>query len=234
MYSWLVDLVYHLLYWRHINNSEFIHRNLAYYDGLSVFADNNRPLWIFSLNHDVIIECLCAKNDIRLNSGFTDEVVSLPRRDMQGKVIGQLRAEVLPRQHLDSSAMPYFSHGTRGVNLLRLHGALDIFTFRDGKDLLRILPLNDGTGGPLQALRATNEELVYRPDVPIKATNEIAYADQAGELQFLRRSLLAGAYKFNSRHSQVLPRRLLQHFRSYINNIHTLVCIGYAFADESH
>ena len=232
MYSWLVDLVYRLLYLRHINNSDFIHRNLAYYDGLSVFADNNRPLWIFSLNHDVIIECICIRKDIPLNSGFTNEVVYLPRRDMQGKVIGQLKAEVLPGHHLDSSAMPFFSHGVSGVNLLRLHGALDIFTFRDGKDLLRILPLNDGTDGPLQALRATNEELVYRPDVPIRATNEIAYADHAGELQFLRRSLLAGAFKFNSRHSQVLPPRLLQHFRSYINNIHTLVCIGYAFADD--
>ena len=61
LYSWLVDLVYHLLYWRHINNVNFIRRNSAYYDGISSFVDANRPLWIFSLNHDVIIECLCLK-----------------------------------------------------------------------------------------------------------------------------------------------------------------------------
>ena len=128
--------------------------------------------------------------------------------------------------------MPFFSHGARGVNLLKIHGALDIFTFRNGKDLLKIPPLGNGVDGPLETLRSTNEELVYRPDVPIRATNEIAYADQTGELQFLRRSLLAGAFKFNSQHSQVLPTHLLQHFRSYINNIYTLVCIGYVFADD--
>ena len=232
LYSWLVDLVYHLLYWRHINNVDFIKRNSAYYDGISAFADSNRPLWIFSLNHDVIIECLCLKHGIPLNSGFTSEVVHLPRRNSQGAVIGELRAEVLPGQHLESSAMPFFTHGVRGVNLLKIHGALDIFTFRDGKDLLRLLPVEDDIIGPIEALRSANQELVYRPDVPIRATNEIAYADRTGELQFLRRSLLAGAFKFNSRRTQVLPKQLLQHFRSYINYVRRLVCIGYAFSDE--
>ena len=232
LYSWLVDLVYHLLYWRHINNVDFIKRNSAYYDGISAFADSNRPLWVFSLNHDVIVECLCLKHGIPLNSGFASEVVHLPRRDSQGRIIGELRAEVLPGQHLESSGMPFFTHGVRGVNLLKIHGALDIFTFRDGKDLLKLLPVEDYIDGPLEALRSANQELVYRPGVPIRATNEIAYADRAGELQFLRRSLLAGAFKFSSRHTQVLPTQLLQHFRSYINSVSRLVCIGYGFSDE--
>ena len=128
--------------------------------------------------------------------------------------------------------MPFFAHGVRGVNLLKIHGALDIFTFRDGKDLLKLLPVENDIDGPLEALRSANQELVYRPDEPIRATNEIAYADQTGELQFLRRSLLAGAFKFNSRRTQVLPTQLLQHFRSYINYVSKLVCIGYAFSDE--
>ena len=232
LYSWLIDLVYHLLYWRHINNVDFIKRNSAYYDGVCSFVDANKPLWIFSLNHDVIVECLCCKYEIPLNAGFTSEVVHLPRRNNECTVIGELKAEVLPGQHVESSAMPFFPHGVRGVNLLKIHGALDIFTFRDGKDLLRLLPVRDDISGPIEALRSANQELIYRPDVPIRATNEIAYADRTGELQFLRRSLLAGAFKFNSRHPQVLPTQFIQHFRSYINNVSKLVCVGYAFSDS--
>ena len=231
LYSWLVDLVYHLLYWRHINNVDFIKRNSAYYDGISAFADSNRPLWVFSLNHDVIVECLCLKHGIPLNSGFGSEVVCLPRRNSQGRIVGELQAEVLSGEHLESSGMPFLTHGVRGVNLLKIHGALDVFTFRDGKDLLKLLPTTADIDGPLEALRSANQELVYRPDVPIRVTNEIAYADQAGELQFLRRSLLAGAFKFSSRHTQVLPTQLIQHFRSYINYVSRLVCIGYGFSD---
>ena len=232
LYSWLVEMVYCFLYYRHVKNVDYIQRSLTYYEGLSMFADQNRPLWVFSLNHDAIIECLAIRQQIPINSGFTDEVVTLPRRNDGGEVIGHLHAEVLPAQHLKSSAMPFFRNGTYGINLLKLHGGLDIFTFRDGKDLLKISPLGDGVSGPLHALSAANEDLRYWPPLPVRATNEIVYADQTGEMQFLRRSLLAGAFKFDPRHTQVLPQRLLEHFRSYINYIRTLVCIGYGFGDS--
>lgn len=231
LYSWLVEMVYQLLYYRHIKNVYPIQSRLSYYSGLSVLAEQNRPLWIFSLNHDVIIECLANSLGIPLNAGFTSEQVSLPRRDQQGEPIGNLNAEVLPGDHLQNSAMPFFQPGTRGINLLKIHGALDVFTFRDGKDLLRILPLGDGADGPLSALRAANEDLQNGPELRVKALNEIVYADEAGEIQFLRRSLLAGAFKFNPRHLQVLPPRLIEHFRSNINFLRSLVCIGYGFGD---
>ena len=37
-------------------------------------------------------------------------------------------------------------------------------------------------------------------------------------MQFLRRSLLAGAFKFDARGSQVLPRSMLKHFRENLNS----------------
>ena len=233
LYSWLVQMVYFILYYRHINNVNFIRRNLKYFGGLSAFADANTPLWIFSLNHDLIIECLATTiDDLPLSSGFTSEVVYLPRRDQKGTITGQLRAEVLSGTELEQSGMSFLRHGTRGINLLKIHGALDVFTFRDGKDLLKILPIKHSVDGVLDALRATNEELNYFPENPVTATNEILYADEMGEMQFLRRSLLAGAYKFNPRSNQVLPRPLLKHFTSNINYLQSLVCIGYGFGDS--
>ena len=75
LYSWLVQMVYFILYCRHVNHADYIRRNLRYYDGISSFASDNRPLWIFSLNHDLIIECLVTTiDDLPLNSGFTNEV----------------------------------------------------------------------------------------------------------------------------------------------------------------
>ena len=209
LYSWLVQMVYFILYCRHVNHADYIRRNLRYYDGISSFASDNRPLWIFSLNHDFIIECLVTTiDDLPLNSGFTNEVVRIPRRDQARKITGHVRAEVLPGRDLEQSAMPFFRQGTHGINLLKLHGALDIFTFRDGKDLLKILPIENNVDGVLETLRVTNEELNYNPANPVMATNEIVYADETGEMQFLRRSLLAGAYKFNPID---LPPRVVPH-----------------------
>ena len=227
-----MDIVSYVLYLRHVNNAGSIQRRLSYYSGLSVLADHNRPLWIFSLNHDVIIECLASSLGIPLKAGFTNERVSLPRRNQRGEVIGNLKAEVLPGDQLQNSAMPFFQPGTPGINVLKIHGALNVFTFRDGKDLLRILPIGDGSDGPLVALRAANEELQNGPELRVKALNEIVYADEADEIQFLRRSLLAGAFKFNPRHTQVLPPRLIEHFRSNLNFLQSLMSIGYGFGDD--
>lgn len=50
-------------------------------------------------------------------------------------------------------------------------------------------------------------------------------------MQFLRRTLLSGAFKFDGRHTQVMPQRMLAHFKANINYISKLICIGYGFAD---
>lgn len=47
----------------------------------------------------------------------------------------------------------------------------------------------------------------------------------------LRRTLLAGAHKFDVRIAQVLPKEMLTHFRTNPNFVTTLVCIGYGFGD---
>ena len=232
LYSWLVQMVYFILYLRHVNGRDMIRRNLKYYDGLSALVDANEPLWIFSLNHDLMIESLAAHRAVPLSSGFTDEVVLLPRRDRNRKITGYLRAEVLPGSNLEQSGMPFFRIGQRGINLLNLHGSLDTFTFRDGDDILKVLPVDRSVDGVLEALRATNLELNYFPDNPVVATNEIAYADTEGEMQFLRRSLLAGAYKYDPRGAQVLPQALLRHFKTNINYLQELIVIGYGFGDD--
>jgi hypothetical protein len=228
-------MVYWILYLRHINNITYIECSLPFLDGVVKLAERNQPLWIFSLNHDLVIECLAARHRIPLNNGFGPTTVTLPRRNNHGEKTGELCAEVITGDELEKGAMPFLQPGKTGINLLKIHGALDVFTFRDGKDLLKLLPLEATPAGVIQTLRAANEELIFvEPRAPggrIKTTNEIAYADDAGEMQFLRRSLLAGAFKFDNRASQVLPMRMLDHFKANINWVSELVCIGYGFGD---
>jgi len=212
---------------------EAITLRLRYFDGIAGLAAGNSPLWIFSLNHDLVTECLAVHYAIPLSSGFTSKT-TLPRRDKTGKVIGELQAETISEKEFTESGPSFLARGTYGINLLKIHGALDLFTFRDGKDLLKLLPVTPDVPGVIESLRIANEELLHiEPgwSRPAKATNEIAYMDAQGIMQFLRRSLLAGAHKFDERHNQVLPRRFLDLFRLNLNNISRLVCIGYGFGD---
>lgn len=235
LYSWLVELVYHLLYYRQVNNDGFFEQHLAAYDGLRALANENTPLWVFSLNHDVIVEAIAARLAIPVHSGFGPSRVTFARRDATGQKIGDIHAEVLTKNDLERRAMYFPNPPQAGIYLLKIHGALDIFTFNNGEDLLKLLPGAPGQDGVIDVLRAANEGLFYEiPGVPgarAKAVNEICYPDEQGVMQFLRRSLLAGAFKFDLRAQQVLPKPMLKHFRQSLNYVTNLVCIGYGFGD---
>jgi hypothetical protein len=233
IYAWFVECVSHILIRHHTLNTAYIELTLRYLDGFAQMAIGQKPFWVFSLNHDLVVECLATKHDIPVNSGFCSGEVALTMRGGTGEKTGYLRAESIKAEQF-AKGMPFFPPGTPGINLLKIHGALDVFTYNEtGEDVLKLLPLERSIAGVIGALRAANEELRNMGDgsVPYRTTNEITYADDDGQIQYLRRSILAGAYKFDQRVSQVLPRAIFKIFKTYINYVSTLVCIGYGFGD---
>jgi hypothetical protein len=182
-----------------------------------------------------MIEAIAARLSIPLYSGFSSKTVTLPRRGKDGLKTEEISAEIITKQEMEKGPLFFPNPLQHGIYLLKIHGALDIFTFNEGRNLLKLKPLASGSDGIIAALRAANEDLFYPTTTwqggRVKTTNEITYADDDGEMQFLRRSLLAGAYKYDERENQVLPLKMLAHFQQNINFVTNLVCIGYGFGD---
>ena len=123
LYSWLVEFVYHLLYYRQVNNQAFLSRNLPYHDGIAALVEANTPLWVFSLNHDVMFEAIAARLSVPLHSGFSPSTIALPRRDTSGRKKGEIHAEVLTEHDLEHHAMYFPNPPQPGIYLLKIHGA---------------------------------------------------------------------------------------------------------------
>ena len=228
----MTEWVYLLLLEWHENNKDYVKRNIGLLDGMKEFCRKNSPLWVFSLNQDLIMECFAAHSGIPLSCGFTNEVEVLPLRDESGVEIGDLEAWVLPSEQVGRLAYHFFKTGEEGINLVKIHGSLDVFSIRDGKDFLKLIPTSGGVEGVIDALLIANKNLRPNwPEVTVRAINEIVYADQFGEIQFLRRTPLAGAFKFQEGHSQVIPQQFLTNFEGSLNHLSTLICIGYSFGD---
>lgn len=235
LHFWMVELISILLMHRQGKNDAFFGQWLPMYDGLGKLAQGDNPLWIFSLNHDLIIEAVAARLELPIYCGFSSETINLPHCNRRGQKIGEIKAEVITGQDLEHGCMHFPNPPQPGIYLLKIHGSLDTFAFNDGKDLLRLLPQVPGPAGVFDALRAVNSDyfnvMEGETDRRVKAINEIIYLDDAGEMQFLRRSPLAGAYKFRNRASQTLPKSLLKHFQQNLNFVSELVAIGYSFGD---
>ncbi|WP_147468282.1 hypothetical protein [Corallococcus interemptor] len=108
VYSWLVGVVYRMLYNRHVGNAKYVELHLGYLEGIARLAGGTEPLWVFSLNHDLVIECLAAAFGVPLSCGFTSGHVVLPRRDVNGVKIGELKAEFISAEQLRKGEMGFF------------------------------------------------------------------------------------------------------------------------------
>lgn len=215
---------------RHKMLTSLLPVHMRYLDGIIGLANQNKPLWIFSLNHDLFMECVAAANGIPLNSGFPGATkIPIPYRN--GKSGSYVEASLLSSDELERF-MPFTTIGP-GINLLKPHGSLDTFLFHDGRDYLKLRPLEPSAAGVLESLRVVNEEL--RQSVPradgLTVTNEIVCLDEDQNLQFLRRSILAGPFKFKIEPVDTGKHDMMSYFRGGLNYLTELVSIGYGFGD---
>ena len=233
LYAWLAQMVSLALYRRQVSHRSVFQDGLPYFAGLVPLARENAPFWVFSLNHDVLVECLAAHFGIPVNCGFPARTISLPCRRSPGTIVATLRANVLSDAELANAALPFLARGTPGINLLKIHGALDIFGFGEGHDLLKLKPETKTFDAIIDALQIANEGLLdpgLSPE-PLSVTNQIPYIDQNGDLRVLRRTLLASAALLADPYPQLMQRRFLEYFRANLDQVDRLVAIGCAMGD---
>jgi hypothetical protein len=237
LYAYLAQAVYQTLYRRQVERRNSYREGLQYFEGIVPLARQYRPLWVFSLNHDVLVECIAALFGIEVNCGFSPRTIALPCRNAAGEVIATLAAEVLGEGEMASGKLPFCVPGWPGVNLLKLYGALDVFGLGESQDLIRIKPNEETFDAIIDALQIANEGLL---DPSLAATlapeamavvNQIPYLDGDGRPQLLRRTLRASAARLTDPYPQLMQRRRLEYFRGSLAQVDHLAAIGYSMSD---
>lgn len=224
-------VVHEMLIGRHLVLRRFISEGLCLYDGLAGLADANAPLWIFTLNHDVLIECIAARLGIPVSCGFTPERLRLRRKPGPSGEPRYFEAEIIRQSEL-AKGIQFAPHAKRGISLLKLHGALNTFMFNNtGEDMMRILPISDDAMGPIDTLEAFNSELELDPDFPFAPPGERSAVDDQGNGYLIRPSIVTGSHKFDERYPQNWPRAFLQIFEHNLLHVDSLICIGYGLGD---
>jgi hypothetical protein len=237
LYAWLAQVVYQLLYRRQVERRDSYREGLQYFQGIVPLARQHRPLWIFSLNHDVLVECIAALFGIEVNCGFSQRTLALPCRNAEGMTIATLTAELLTDAEMASGQLPFCVPGWPGINLLKLHGALDVFVLGDSRDLIRLKPAEDTFDAIIDALQIANEGLLDArlaatlvPDT-LAVTNQIPYIDGEGRPRLLGRTLRASATRLTDPFPELMQRRRLEYFRASLAQVDRLVAIGYSMSD---
>ncbi|RAV99647.1 SIR2 family protein [Pseudochryseolinea flava] len=220
-WHWLLgrynEAIFILLLDIHERNLSYIEERLELLAPIGNFI-TDKPLWVFSLNHDLLFEMLCAHLNIPVKFGFGERVS-----------IGKFQFDKLSRDHMDKNKFSFLKG--RGVNLVKIHGALDLFVQGNDKEYFKIVNESSWNGivKDVSALVASD---TATKDYGGRVANEVTYNDDNGELQFLRMSIMSGKHKYSRRVQHNLDEWFFKIFQGHINHVEQLYCIGYSFGDS--
>ena len=205
----------------------FIMNKERYRQLFSDFAEEE--LWIFSLNHDIIIEMLCKDLGFELYVGG-NKTFQLPFDNIGSKQM--VTFTEVDNNESDFNNL-YFARGNKGINLLKLHGGINEFTYDNGKKRLFLLPAEEQT-----SLEYLNEldDFWHRPHYyhngrTFPVEGEIVIGDTAGIMQFLRPAILSGAVKYSPTIAERKGEEKMIFFSKGIEQLDELYIIGYGFGD---
>ncbi len=72
LYVQMIEGVSLALFLRHRHRAPFFRLKSRFYSGLTSLARRESPLWIFSLNHDICLELVCAEHGIAHSAGYSE------------------------------------------------------------------------------------------------------------------------------------------------------------------
>ncbi|WP_161599049.1 SIR2 family protein [Aidingimonas lacisalsi] len=206
------------------NTLKFLSEKIKDYYGIKSLINQEGVLNIFSLNHDIVFEEILDFYKIPYKDGFY-------KRKTNYSNIAKFK--VVTSSELENGDLDFFKPNEHGVNLIKLHGSLDVFSAEDKNLFLKSYGETSFVGSNYAEIRKIEDrslDILQRDGV--RTTNELCVYDCSGELQFLRRSLLSGAHKFKGQFDQIIPVSLLQFFKKQLNATDQLTVIGYSFGDE--
>lgn len=221
-WHWLLgrynEALFVLLLEYHENNIKYISERLELFQPIKEFIAEN-PLWVFSLNHDLLIEIICNHLKLGVKYGFNDKT------EINGYSFHRIK-----REHIKSNSFSFYQN-ERGVNLTKLHGALDVFVQGDEKAYLK-LDSSEEWENCIKNIRSLIDQDAATTELGGRVSNEITYNDEKGILQFLRMTIMSGKHKFSKQIQHNLDDWFLKIFSGHINHVDHLYCIGYSFGDS--
>jgi hypothetical protein len=221
----LIDCVQILLLEDQVNTTAMLAEKAKDYDGIKSLLARQPCLNVFSLNHDLNLEEVCKFHAVPCRDGFFD--------DAANRYANVAQFKTLAKEQMDAGNLNYFAPDDIGVNLIKLHGSLDVFAVEDKNLFLKCVPsVSHPLGGHVrEVLRVEAHSIEICKKIQTRATGELIVTDSDGKMQFLRRSLLSGAHKFQGTFDQIAPLAFLEEFKRRIAAVTELDVIGYGFGD---
>ena len=192
----------------------------------NVLSENET--WVFTLNHDIYLECLALDCNIPITYGDTDSI-SFPKSNLEMNDIVVFTCSGRDKLNINS---PGFMRDNKGINLVKLHGGLSELEYSDGKTICN-LPLNVRNSIELMAsFKDIDEMAYYHNSQRVPSGKEKVITNLDGELDIICKSMLTGGKKYSTTNKPKSGEEKLVLMESALIELDELTIIGYGFGDK--
>lgn len=228
IFSFLYEVIYQILKQYQFESYEHTYpRNFEWFKGVSnLLADS--ATWIFTLNHDLFIECLAIDLGIPITYGGTGNI-SFPLSNVESNKCIEFTTHKRTDISIDNAQ--YFNE-CRGINLVKLHGGLSEFEYRDSTLFCnQTLQVSSSKELINEFKRIVNMAYYHNGSRERMGGSDRIITDSDGQLDIIKQAMLTGGAKYSVTTNKKAGEEKLDLFSDVLHQLDELHVIGYGFGD---
>jgi hypothetical protein len=202
-------------------------KNLQWFGSFGALLSDEET-WVYSLNHDLFVECLAI--DLNIPITFGDKYnISFPLSNLQ--MDNLINLTYSNRHDLKKFESDFFQ-GSYGINLLKLHGGLSELHYQDGSKLCNQTLQHKTSDFLLSDFSNILRMGYFHNGEQVPSSRDRVITDLNGDLDIICQSMLTGGSKYSLTTNEKPGEEKLQIFSNTLRNLDELTIIGYGFGDK--
>lgn len=184
--------------------------------------------WVFTLNHDLYIECLAVDLGLPITYG-DDKSISFPISNIE--MDRGVEFTYSERNRLNVNYSNYFKK-KKGINVVKLHGGLSEIEYKDGNLLCNQSLIKQNSSEIILDFKKICDMAYYHQGEKIHGGRDRIITNSDGELDIIRNSMLTGGKKYSNTTNIKKGEEKLKVFDDILQSTDELTIIGYGFGDS--
>jgi hypothetical protein len=226
LFSVFYDMLYTILVaYQHASFEAMYELNKPWYSNVTNLLSSEET-WIFTLNHDLYLECLAIDFGIPITYGDVGNI-TFPTSNLNHEPI---RFSCTEMETISADANGWFS-GTRGINLVHLHGGLGELEYKDRVLICNPSLRHSSSSELMSEFKKIESMAYYSRGKKVPSGRDRVVTGPDGDLDILRRAVLTGGNKYSKTMKFRKGEEKLKLFADVLKNLDELTVIGYGFGD---
>lgn len=231
-YHYLFGIFYEIIhqiltFYQKVSYQELYIKNRNWFSSLRSLL-SEKETWVFTLNHDLYMECLAIDMHIPITYGDTS-YLTLPISNLE--MNNEIHFTYSNRDELSYRGKGYFKNDF-GINLVKVHGGLSELLYKGGAMICNQSLSHSSSEELIADFIKIDNMAYYHNGEKVPSGKDRVITDLNGELDIICKSMLTGGSKYSLTTNEKEGEEKLKLFDEMLRDIDELTIIGYGFGDR--